>query len=111
MKQANIDYLEANIQHLENARNQFFRNLQGDIRVNFERIMAEEFRPGYKADIFCDKCALEMIKILDIYYRQWKDRQPTVVAEEAPITIHATFPSHKAKKTRNAKFQTLRRDR
>lgn len=94
MNPANQQYLEDNMQHLINARADFFKHLGGETRSNFERIMSEEFRPGYRADLGCDKCALEMMKILGIHYQQWKDSQPP----PEPVTVNANFPSHKPKK-------------
>lgn len=97
MKEENRQFLEDNIHHLNNARNDYFKNLDGTTRVRFQQIMSEEFRPGYTADIWCDKCALEMMKILGIHYQQWKDAQPKEesVLEPGSVKVHANFPKHK----------------
>lgn len=87
MNQANQQYLEENKHYWLTLRDAFYlKGLSGDTRSNFQRIMAEEFQPGYTADLWCPACAAEMVKQLYQRYEQWQAAQP--------ITVEASFPKH-----------------
>jgi len=105
MKPDNKAFLEANAIHGRNARNDYFRNLGWETRQRFEQIMSEEFRPGYRADLGCDRCALEMIKILYTHFEEWKNAQTkeAVVLETEPLKVAANFPSNKVTHERSKK--------
>lgn len=87
MKPENIKFCEDNIDHLRRGFNDNMRGISNEFREGVARVIAEDFRPGYK--LHCDSCekdVLAMVKLLAIYYFQWRDSQP--------IEVHANFPKH-----------------
>jgi hypothetical protein len=90
MKPENKAFLEANWHHWETLKNaQYLKGLNAHERENFQRIMSEEFQPGYTADLWCPTCCADMVRLLYTRYEAWKAANPE------PIEMKANFPSHK----------------
>lgn len=45
-------------------QSQVYRNLSGEIRNGFMRVIGEEFQPGYYADLQCGDCVGRMLEHL-----------------------------------------------
>jgi hypothetical protein len=127
MKPENKKFLEDNRQHWITLRDAFYlRGLDGNTRSRMMQVMAEEFRPGYTADLWCPPCVSEMITTLYRHFEAWEAAQaeamamlemelnslpPQVIelteaekrsAEELTLELNkrieaANFPSHKHK--------------
>jgi hypothetical protein len=69
---------------------QYMKGLNGQERDDMQRIMSEEFQPGYHADLWCPPCVSDMILTLYRLYDAWLAAQPP----ESPITVQASFPKH-----------------
>lgn len=83
MKPENKSFLEANRHHWITLRDaQYCRHMDGNTREGMRRVMAEEFQPGYSADLWCPPCVVEMVKSLYRHYDDWLARQ-----EQSPILI------------------------
>lgn len=121
MKPENKAFLEENRKHWITLRDaKYLRHLDGRTREEMRRVMAEEFVPGYTADLWCPPCVSEMITSLYRYFEDWEARQALplpsesvdiieapviktgppipgkpVIKTEAPIQAKANFPSHK----------------
>ena len=80
MKPENISFLEANYHHWITLRDAFYlRGLNGQEREGMQRVMAEEFQPGYTCDLWCPSCCMDMVKALYTRYDKWKSKQPLTV--------------------------------
>lgn len=110
MKAANKAFLEENINHWHTLRDaQYLRHLDGNTRAEMQRILQEEFSPGYITDLWCSPCVATMVKLLYQRYEDWKEKNPEK-AEEPPMEIipdttgesitpvKANFPKHRKKK-------------
>lgn len=107
MKPENKAFLEANRTHWITLRDAFFiRHLDGHTRSEMQRIMGEEFRPGYVTDLWCQTCVADMVRALYQEFEKWEAAQPkpllepfipTLPAEPIlpPVQMKANFPSHK----------------
>lgn len=88
MKQSNIDFLEANYGYWITLRDAgFMRNLDGSIREGMQRVMAEEFSPGYRADLWCPTCVSDMVKALYTRYDQFKAMNKSEEPKPDPIPM------------------------
>lgn len=94
MKSENKTFLDANRHHSETAKLGYIRSLSGEERSGMQRVMAEEFLPGYTTDLWCQNCVFEMVSQLYHRYDEWIARQPAVVPD-VPQKVAANFPSHK----------------
>lgn len=65
----------------------YLRGLNAIERDNMQRIMREEFQPGYQADLWCPSCAADMVLLLYRHYDEWLAKQP--------LEVQANFPSNK----------------
>lgn len=113
MKPANKQFLDDNLDHfriLERA--QYLRGLMGSTRENYQRIMSEEFAPGYTADLWCSTCASYMVKLLYRHYYNWlkhnyndgtdhidltdgiEKMNVVFEKENSKMVMTATFPKH-----------------
>ena len=80
MKPENKKFLEDNRHHWITLRDaKFCRHLDGNTRSGMMRVMSEEFRPGYTADLWCGTCVAEMVKQLYHEFEKWEAAQPPVV--------------------------------
>src|SRR4051812_2419526 len=125
MNPANKSFLEANRTHWITLRDAFYiRHLDGNTRSEMQRIMGEEFRPGYTSDLWCGVCVADMVTALYQEFEKWEAANPVITFEEnptpipeghavvmefkedgevvktiepfdAPIPVKANFPSHK----------------
>lgn len=89
MKPENKAFLEANRHHWITLRDaQYCRHLDGATREGMRRVMAEEFRPGYSADLWCPPCVAEMVTQLYRDFEKWEAANPPVFAiVESPEPI------------------------
>lgn len=85
MTPENKKYLDDNIGYWITLRDAFYlRGLNGETRSNFQRIMSEEFVPGYTADLWCPQCCMDMVKNLYQHYERWQAAQPVIVEANFP---------------------------
>lgn len=88
MKPENRALLNQWRHHHETLTKAFYmRGLNAHEREGMQRIMREEFQPGYSTDLWCPPCVSDMVKKLYRHYDEWLAKQP--------VTIHANFPSNK----------------
>ena len=88
MTAENKKFLDDNRHHWLTLTKAFYlRHLNANERGGMERVMNEEFQPGYRCDLSCPHCVAEMVKLLYRRYDEW--------LEAHPIQIFATFPLHK----------------
>lgn len=102
MKPENKEFLEANYHHWDTLRKaDFIRNLSGNERSDMQRVMGEEFQPGYATDLWCSPCVADMVRHLYTRYDQWKaeNEKKTEPAElpippkaDEPIIVQTGFP-------------------
>jgi hypothetical protein len=86
MKPENKGFLEDNRHHWHTLRDaQYLRHLDGNTRSEMQRIMGEEFRPGYTADLWCPPCVSEMLSSL---YREFEKWEAAQAATLPPIGIN-----------------------
>jgi len=111
MKPENRAFIEKHRNHWITLRDAFYlRSLDGGTRSEMQRILGEEFAPGYNTDLWCGPCVTDMVKLLYTNYERWLAANPDpvdppqpetmpaeVVPEEPgqPIKVPATFPKHK----------------
>ncbi len=98
MKPENKKFLEENMHHWITLRDaQYLRGLNGQEREGMQRVMAEEFQPGYTADLYCPACCMEMVKLLYTRYEAWKIANEHAIntSDNLSIQIKANFPLHK----------------
>lgn len=104
MKPENLKFLEDTYHHWQTLRDaQYLKGLNGHEREGMQRVMAEEFRPGYTADLWCPSCVADMVRLLYTSYDQWKIDNPVKIEEPVnaePVKVAANFPSHKKHKRR-----------
>lgn len=115
MKPENKQFLDDNLDQFRIVeRAQYIRGLSGSVRENFQRIMGEEFSPGYQADLWCPSCCFDMVKLVYTRYYNWlKDNyndgtehidmtngieKMNVVFSSPAVIVKATFPAHQKKK-------------
>jgi hypothetical protein len=88
MKPENKAFLDANRHHYETFKKaQYMRHLNAHEREGMQRVMREEFQPGYNSDLWCPPCVADMVVKLYERYDEWLSQQP--------VTVHANFPSNK----------------
>lgn len=118
MTPENKAFLEANRAHWITLRDAFYiRHLDGNTRSEMQRVMGEEFQPGYTADLWCPTCVADMVKALYQRFEAWeRDNPPEVKVALGPepelpidpviptlpaapigpaVQTKANFPSHK----------------
>lgn len=84
MKPENKAFLEANRTHWITLRDAFYlRGLDGNTRSAMQRIMGEEFRPGYTSDLWCPTCVADMVRALYQEFEKWEARQTPAIEEFA----------------------------
>lgn len=73
MKPENKKFLDDNLDQFRTLeRAQYLRGLMGSIREAYQRIMSEEFVPGFTADIWCGACVTDMVqRLYGVYYYNW----------------------------------------
>jgi hypothetical protein len=94
MKAENKEFLEANLHHWITLRDSLYlRGLNASEREGMQRVMAEEFSPGYTTDLWCAPCVADMVRLLYTRYEQWKEqnKEPEIIKEE-PLIVKANFP-------------------
>lgn len=79
MNQANRERLNELEHHKITAASGFIRNLSGQERDDMQRIMREEFQPGYATDLWCNPCVFAMVVLLFQKYDAFK------IAETATV--------------------------
>lgn len=91
MKPANKQFLDDNRHHWETlTRAMYLKGLNGNEREGMQRVMSEEFQPGYATDLWCPPCVSDMVLLLYRQYDLWLSANP--------IVVHASFPSDKSSK-------------
>lgn len=85
MSPQNKKFLEDNYHHYLTVKDGYVKGLNAAEREGMQRVMAEEFAPGYSTDLWCGPCVFEMVKLLYTRYEQWKAQQPIE-------SVRATFP-------------------
>lgn len=104
MKPENKAFLEANRTHWITLRDAFYiRHLDGNTRSEMQRIMGEEFRPGYTSDLWCGVCVADMVRALYQEFEKWEAANPPEPVQVLggpepvipPVQVKANFPSHK----------------
>lgn len=73
MKAENKQYLDEHLDQFRTLeRAQYLRGLMGSVRENFQRIISEEFVPGFTADLWCGSCVTDMVqRLYGVYYYNW----------------------------------------
>ena len=110
MTPENEQFLKDNFHHFMVFERAFYlRGLSGNIRENMQRVMSEEFQPGYTADLWCPTCCAEMVtRLYRCYYNYLKElhKDNTVykdlsegitILSQKPLIVNAAFPSNKKK--------------
>lgn len=96
MNPQNKKFLDDNERHYLTVKDGYVKGLNAAEREGMQRVMAEEFAPGYSTDLWCGPCVFEMVKLLYTRYEQWKSQQPkenpTPVETPMVEAVHATFP-------------------
>lgn len=88
MKPENKAFLESTYHHWVTLRDaQYLKGLNGNEREGMQRVMREEFIPGYVCDLWCPACCAEMVKQLYTRYDAWKAANPEPVEEETAAPI------------------------
>lgn len=111
MKPENIKFLDENRHHHDTLVKAFYlRSLSGVTRETMQRVMAEEFQPGYLTDLWCGPCVSDMVLALYRNYDNWIKEQPAEVEQEipepafiepvAPVIVAASFPSNLPKENK-----------
>lgn len=111
MNAANRDFLDKNRHHYDTViKAGYVRHLNVHEREGMQRVMREEFRPGYHTDLWCGPCVFDMVKLLYQHYDAWLAAQPK---EETLTNISASFPSNKSNElhTPNGHNRPQRRNR
>lgn len=79
MKPENKAFLEANRHHWITLRDAFYvRHLDGNTRSEMQRIMGEEFRPGYTSDLWCPTCVADMVRAVYQEFEKWEHQQALI---------------------------------
>jgi len=85
MNPNNLKFLQDNRHHWTALRDaQYLRHLDGNTRSEMQRVMAEEFRPGYTTDLWCSPCVSEMVTSL---YREFEKWEAAQVPTPEPISM------------------------
>lgn len=85
MKPENKKFLDDNRHHHTTLVKAFYlRHLDGNTRSMMQQVMAEEFQPGYAADLWCPTCCADMVTALYRRYDDWLAANPEP-AEVAPV--------------------------
>lgn len=94
MKPENKAFLDANRHHHDTlTKALYMKGLNAAERDGMQRVMREEFIPGYHTDLWCPPCVSDMVKLLYQKYDAWLAAQPKEETKtDEPIIIHATFP-------------------
>jgi hypothetical protein len=93
MKPANKKFLDDNRHHHTTLiKAQYLRHLNANEREGMQRVMREEFQPGYSADLWCPPCCAEMVRMLYRLYDDWLATNPDPPTE--PLKVAASFPSN-----------------
>lgn len=111
MTPENKAFLEANRHYWITLRDaHFMMGLSGNTRSDMQRIMGEEFRPGYVTDLWCPTCVSDMVTALYFEFEKWERDNPPVrvlsehepfwpidpvIPQTPPVQVKANFPSHK----------------
>lgn len=104
MKPENKAFLDSNRHHHDTLVKAFYlRHLDGNTRSEMQRIMSEEFQPGYTSDLWCAPCVSDMVLALYRRYDEWlvanpppvEMVEPVIVNPSESIQVKANFPSHK----------------
>lgn len=75
------NWLEANIENWETAKNGFIRNLELDVLKMYEHIYRLYLDKNFVLTVWCGACKMDMITRLYTWYEQ----QPKPVIELKPI--------------------------
>lgn len=79
MKPENKTFLDANRHHYDTiVKAGYVRGLNAHEREGMQRVMGEEFQPGYHTDLWCGPCLFDMVKLLYQRYDAW------IAANEKP---------------------------
>jgi hypothetical protein len=94
MNPANKAKLEEYRQYWLTLKNAgYMMGLSGNVRDNMVRIMGEEFRPGYTADLWCPPCVADMVTALYFEFEKWEAAQPVPEPESPAIPEIPIIPA------------------
>lgn len=92
MKPENKKFLEDNRHHWVTLRDAFYmRLLDGNTRSEMQRVMGEEFRPGYAKDLWCPPCVSELVTDLYREFEKWEAAQEKAL-REVMISLNTSPP-------------------
>lgn len=67
-----IKFLNDNLDHyMVLVRAFYIRGLMGSTRTEMERIIRDNFQPGYHTDLYCTPCITDMVRLLYRLYHDW----------------------------------------
>lgn len=105
MNPENLSYLQSKRTKLKYLVQSQSGQLDASERENFQRIIREEFWPGYQTDLWCSSCAFKMVELLHQKFEEWlsieearqKLQAETAAIEaevkpEEPLVVAASFP-------------------
>lgn len=76
MNPENKQFIDDSFSHFLVLERAFYlRGLSGTVRLNMQRVISEEFHPGYSADLWCPQCAADMVLKLYRHYHDWLKRE------------------------------------
>lgn len=88
MKPENKAFLEEHRSIWDTLRKaQYLRFPHQGIKDGLVRIMREEFRPGYTADLWCTHCVATMVREVYTEFEKWETAQvkePVIVSDPNP---------------------------
>lgn len=61
-------FIEANIINFESVKLGFVRNIQHDVKAEYERLYRAYLDPYFALTYYCSSCVFDMIKRLSYYY-------------------------------------------
>jgi hypothetical protein len=84
MKPENKEFLDKHRHHYDTViKAGYVKHLNAHEREGMQRVMREEFQPGYTADLWCPPCLFDMVKQLYQRYDNWLAAQ--MIEEPQPI--------------------------
>jgi hypothetical protein len=97
MKTANKIFLDKNRHHYDTIiKAGYLRGLNVHEREGMQRVMGEEFQPGYHTDLWCGPCLFDMVKLLYQRYDAWVATQPkeNTIHQNESNTSNSENPPH-----------------
>jgi len=95
------NWLEANIENWETAKNGFIRNLELDVLKMYEHIYRLYLDKNFVLTVWCGACKMDMITRLYTWYEQQPKSLPIENNEEAIITFIVEEPKKRGRKPKS----------